>query len=177
MRIRALDRLAVKPHHLLSRGVRESRQDARFGHRGVTLVFENTAHRNAFMPEGAQQQLSRLIVAHDSNRQDVHSEVGKIVDGIRAAARNHRAITVLQDQHGRFARDPRNLAEDEFVGHQVREHGDRELGKRFDDLPQPVVFLNVFCHQYAGLFAPTLDFLTSGPSISRSPPKWHPQRQ
>ena len=93
------------------------------------------------MAESAQQQLSRLVVAHDSNRQDVHSEVGEVVDGIRAAAGNHLAIAVLQNQHGRFARDARNLAEHEFVGDQVREDGDRELGKRFDNLPQSGRFL------------------------------------
>jgi hypothetical protein len=118
----------------LSGGVRESGQDARLGHGGVALVFENAADGNAFVAESAQQQLARLVVADDANRQDVHSQVGEIVDGIGAAARNHLAIAVLQNQHGRFARDARNFAEHELVGDQIGEDGYRELGKGFDDL-------------------------------------------
>src|SRR5208283_5527286 len=87
MRIGAFGGLAVQTHNLLSGGVRESSQDARFGHSSVALVFQDAAHRNAFVTESSEQQLPRLVVAHDPNRQHVDSEVGKIVDGIRAAAR------------------------------------------------------------------------------------------
>ena len=47
---------------------------------------------------------------------------------------------MLENQDGRFARNPGNLSEDKFVGHQVAEHGDRDFGKGFDDLPQPLGF-------------------------------------
>jgi len=72
--------------------------------------------------------------ANDAYRQDVHSEVGEVVDGIRASARNDLAVAMLQDEHGRFARDARNLAEHELVGYQIRKNRNGELGKRFDDL-------------------------------------------
>jgi len=114
-----------------------------------------------------RQQLSRLVVTHDPDRQDVHSEVGKVADRIGAAAGDDLAIAVLQNQHGRFARDARYLAEDKLIGDQICEDGYRELGERFDDLPQAAVFFNMLCHQYAGSqyagsSGATQDFLTSG---------------
>ena len=48
---------------------------------------------------------------------------------------------MFQDQDRRFARNAGNLTENKFVGHQVAEHGDRDFGKGFDDLPQPLAFL------------------------------------
>ena len=80
----------------------------------------------------------------------VHSEVGKVADRVGAAAGDDLAIAVLQNQHGRFARDARYLAEHKLVGDQIGEDGYGQLGKRFDDLPQAVVFFNMLCHQYAG---------------------------
>ena len=81
-----------------------------------------------------QEQASGLVVAHDSDRQNVHSQVGKIVDGIRSAAGQDRALAMLQDQHRSFARHARDFAEDEFVGHKIAEHSDgdlRETPRRF----------------------------------------------
>ena len=66
MRIGAFAGLAVQAHDLLSGGVRESGQDARLGHGGVALVFENSADRDALVAEGAQQHLARFVVAHDA---------------------------------------------------------------------------------------------------------------
>ena len=54
---------------------------------------------------------------------------------------------MLQNQHGRFARDARNFAEHELVSDQIGERSYCELGKRFDDLSQAVVFFNVLSHQ------------------------------
>ena len=102
------------------------------------------------MAESAQQQLSRLVVTHDPNRQDVDSEVGKVADRIGAAAGNDLAIAVLQNQHWRFARDARYFAEHELIGDKICEDGYRQLGKRFNDLSQAVIFFNMFGHQYAG---------------------------
>src|ERR1700686_4310504 len=55
MAIGAFTGFAVKAHDLLSGGVRESGQDARFGHGGVTLVLQNPANRNTFVAESAKQ--------------------------------------------------------------------------------------------------------------------------
>jgi hypothetical protein len=99
--------------------------------------------------EGAQQQLAGFVVADHANRQDVHSQVGEIVDGVGAAAWDYFAVAVPQDQHGRFARDAGDFSEHELVGDQIREDGDRELGKGFDDLSQAqaAVVFTMFCHR------------------------------
>ena len=41
-------RFAVHPHHLLARGVRHSCENARLGHRGIALVFQDAADREFF---------------------------------------------------------------------------------------------------------------------------------
>ena len=102
--------------------MRESGEDARFGHGGVTLIFENSADWDALVAEGAEQKLAGLIVTDDADRQDVHSEIGEVVDGIATAAGNDLAVVMLQNQDGGFARDTRNFAEHELVGNQVGEH-------------------------------------------------------
>ena len=99
----SLRRLAVKPHDLLPGGVRKASQDARLRHRGITPVFQNSAHRNAFVPEGAQQKFPRFVLAHDSDRQHIDAEVGKVVDRVRSAARHNFSVAMFQDKHGRFA--------------------------------------------------------------------------
>src|SRR5258706_2338311 len=96
---------AVKAHDLLSGGMRESGEDARLGHGGVALVFQNSADRDVLVAEGAQQQLSRLIVTNDAKPPDVHSEGRKDGEPLGAAARDDVAITVLQNLHSRIVRD------------------------------------------------------------------------
>ena len=53
---------------------------------------------------------------------------------------------MFKNQDGRFALDTGNLSENEFVSHQVAENRDRDFGKVFDDLPQPLGFFEVLAH-------------------------------
>ncbi len=85
MRIRTFGWFAVNTNHLLSGGVRKSGEDARLGHRCVTLVFGDTTHRNAFVAKSAQQQFARFVIADDSDRQDVDSEIGEVINGVGTA--------------------------------------------------------------------------------------------
>ena len=88
------------------------------------------------MAECLKQHASRLIITDDSHRQNVDAQIREIVDCVRAAAGNDAAFAMLQDQDRSLARDPRDLAKNEFVGHQIAEDSDRHLWERFDDLPQ-----------------------------------------
>jgi len=58
-----------------------------------------------------------------------YSKIGKIVDGVRPAARNHLAITVLQNQHRRFARNARNFAKHKLISDQIGSTVIESLGK------------------------------------------------
>ena len=129
MRVWALAGLPVHTHHLLPGSVRKSSENARLGHSGVTLVLQHATHRNAFVAEGAEQQPARLVISYDADRQNGYAEVGKVIDGIGAAAGHDFAVAMSQYQHGRLARDAGNLAEDIFVGNEVGEHGYRDLGE------------------------------------------------
>src|ERR1035438_9820537 len=136
---------------LLSRRVRKPGQDAGFGHGGIAFIFQDAADRNAFMTKGAQQHPSGLVVPDHSHRQDIHPEIGQIVDRIRAATGNYFAVMMLQNQNGSLARDPGDFAKYKFVRDQIREHRHGELGKRFNDLAQAqaaVVFrVNMLRHR------------------------------
>ena len=84
--------------------------------------------------EPREQQFARLVVTDYADGEDFHSQRGQVHDGVAAAAGNYGALAVLQDEHRRFARDTRNLAEYEFVGHEVGQYGDGTFGKRPHDL-------------------------------------------
>ena len=101
------------------------------------------------MAKKLQQHPSRLVVTNGADRQHVHSQVGQIVDRVGSAARHHGAFAMLQDQHRSLARHARDFSIHEFVGHQVPQHRDGDLGEGFDNLPQPFDFLQMFRHRIA----------------------------
>ena len=144
--VRRILRLAVHAHHLLARGVRHARENARLRDRGVALVLQHAADRDPLVAKIFQQQPPRFIVAHNAHGQDIHSQIRQVICGVGSAAGHHGAFAVLQDQHRRFARHARNFAEDELVGHQIAQHRDGELGEGFDDLLQAVGFFGMFGH-------------------------------
>src|SRR5580700_2345588 len=160
MRIGSLAGLAIKAYHLLTGSVRESGEDARFGHGGVTLVFENSADGNALVAKGAEKKLTGLIVTDDADGKHVDSEIGEVVDGIAAAAGDDLAVVMLENQDGSFAGDARNFAEHELVGNQVGEHSHGQLGERLDEFLETVVFF-MFAHSIMATRC-NQDFLTSG---------------
>ena len=71
----------------------------------------------------------------------------RFITALAAAAGNNGALAMLQDEHRRFARDARDLAEDEFVGDQIGQDGDRYVGKRLDDLLPAFRVFQVFGHE------------------------------
>src|SRR6185369_17004810 len=97
-------RFTVYTHHLLPPRMRHASQNACLGDGGVAFVFQHTAHGNSFVAKSFNEQTSGLVIPDDSNRKHVHSEISKIVYGIRAAARSDRPFTVLQNQDRSFAR-------------------------------------------------------------------------
>ena len=99
-------RFAVDAHYLLTPGVRHSRENSGFGDSGKVLVFKDAGDRNAFVAKTAEQQASGLVVANNADRKNVHAEIGKVVDRIGSAARDHRTFAVTEDEHGGFARNP-----------------------------------------------------------------------
>src|ERR1700690_1617676 len=100
---------------------------------------------------------------------------------------------MFQDEQGGFARNPGDLSENELVGYQVAEHGDRDFRKVFHDLPEPLGFFEVLAHLYVvspycrgrdalGISGgtpalyDTIDFLTPGVFAPQSRQAWYPQR-
>jgi len=68
------------------------------------------------------------------------------MDCVRAAPRKHAALAVLEDKDRGFPRNPGDLAENEFVGHQIAKHSDRDVGKGFDNPPQPLGLFEMLAH-------------------------------
>ena len=56
-----------------------------------------------------------------------HAQRSQVHDGVAAAAGNDGTFAMLQDEHRRLARDARNFAKNEFVGHQIGQHGDGDV--------------------------------------------------
>ena len=89
--------LAINAYNLLARRVGHACENARLGHGRVTLVLENSAHGDVFMPESFDEQPARLVVSYDADREHVHIEVREIIDRVRAA---HRARPCVRDVSG-----------------------------------------------------------------------------
>src|ERR1700688_1038157 len=141
----------IDTHNLLPRSMRHARQNAGFSDGGVTFIFQNAAYRDVFMTKTFQEQAASLIVAHHSHRQNIDAQVRKIIDRVGPSARHEAALPMLQDQHRRFSRDARDFPKNEFVGHQVADHGDGDLGKGLNNLFQPLLFFGMFRHLDAEL--------------------------
>jgi hypothetical protein len=96
-------RFAIDTHDLLTPGMGHSGKNACLSNGGVIFVFENSRHRNLLVTEGTQQKPAGIVIANDSDGQDVDSKVCQVIRGIGAATRNDRAIAVAENQHRRFA--------------------------------------------------------------------------
>src|SRR5205085_8581668 len=95
------------------------RQDARLAHGLIIAQLDDPADRDAPTPEGVQQLAAGGVITYDPYRQHSHAEVGEIANGVATAARDDVALAVLEDEHWRLARNPRNLAKDELISHQI----------------------------------------------------------
>src|ERR1051326_2510471 len=91
-----------------------------------------------FLPEGVQQHASGFVVTNDANGKYGYAEISQVIDGIAGAAGHHAALAMTQDQYRRFTRDARDFTVDEFIGNQVSQHRDAELGKLLNDPNQLV---------------------------------------
>ena len=98
------------------------------------------------MTEIPQQEPTSFVVAHDTDRENVDSKIGKIVGGIGCAARQDSAVAVFQDQYRRFARHARDFAKYKLVGHEVAQHRYRDVGEVLDDFFEPLGFFGVLRH-------------------------------
>ena len=169
MRIRSRFRFAIDAHYLLTGGVRHPRKNTRLGHRRLILVPQDAAHSNVLVPESLQQESPGFVFAHDANREDIHFEVGEVIDGVRASARNDGALAMFQYEHRCFPGNTGDFAVYELIGYQVRQHGHGDLRKNIENLFEPLAFFGMPDH-------PGNDSLMPGSSARRWSAKWYPRR-
>jgi len=98
------------------------------------------------VPKTFAAKASRLVVSGYAYGEDVVAEVSEILDGVRSASGEDCSVAVLQDEHGSFAGDTRDFAEDEFVGDQISEDRDGYLGEGVNDLAKAVGFFGMLGH-------------------------------
>src|SRR6476646_677720 len=98
------------------------------------------------LAECMQQHAASFVVADDAHGKDSHTQIGQVVNSVAGAAGDHRAVTMAQDEHWRFTGDARNFAIDKFVGNQVTQDGDAELGKLLNDFDKAVGRFLGFLH-------------------------------
>src|SRR5439155_6879005 len=113
----------IQSYYLLSPCVRHATEDARFGDGGIVLVAQDPGDRNPLMTEASQQQSAGLVVADNSNRQNVDAQVCQIVHRVGAAAGNNCAFAMSKNEDWGLTRDAGYFAEYEFVGDHIAEHG------------------------------------------------------
>jgi hypothetical protein len=99
----------------------------------MRLQLEDAAGRDTFLLELLHQQAPRLVVANDAHWLYRHAKVGKVHHGVAAAPGYHLPFSMLQDEHRRLPRYPRNLAIDELIRHQVAQHRYSDILERLYD--------------------------------------------
>ncbi len=114
--------------------MRHAGENASLGCRGVALQALDAADGNFLLVKFFQQKAAGLIIANNPNRQNADAERSQVHHCIGAAAGHHGSLATLQDQHWRLAGDASDFAKDKFVGHQIGQHGDRDLRKLPDNL-------------------------------------------
>jgi hypothetical protein len=100
----------------------------------VSLIFQNARDWNLFVAKGAQQKPASIVVANDSDRQDVNTQISEVIRGIRATTGNNRAFAMAKDEHWGLARHARDFTDHEFIRNHVAQYRDCEPRKRLDDL-------------------------------------------
>ena len=101
------------------------------GVRRARRAHERRADRHARC-SAPQQPAAGLVAADDADQSRAAAERRDVVGGVAAAARHDLGRVVLEDQHRRLARDARDAAVDELVGHDVADDGDRPAPQRVD---------------------------------------------
>ena len=91
-------------------------------------------------PDGLTRRGNALATARPASSRpdqavevDLAAERGDVVRRVAAAARHDRRRVVAEDQHGRLARHPRDLARQELVGDHVADDRDAALPERVDE--------------------------------------------
>ena len=134
---RRQDGRPVHAHHLLSRGVDASGQDARLHRRRVAGCHDHVARRDPLRPQEAPQVASVGVAAEDSERQRHPAESPDVVDRVRPAPEADVGRVVLEDEHGRLAAHPLHAPVDELVGHEIRHHQHAPTAEGSHQLEKP----------------------------------------
>src|SRR5207244_7179754 len=100
-------------HYLLPRGTRHAGKNTSLSGRGVSLVFQHAAHWDVLTTKIFEQEPPRFIVSKHAHGQDVHAQIGEIINRVGAATRHHRPLPVLENQYRSFSWDPGSFSEHE----------------------------------------------------------------
>jgi len=84
----------------------------------------------------SDQRVSRGVIAHRRDGQDARTERREIIGGVGSAAGNNLSFAMFDDQDRRFARDARDFAILELIGHEITEENDRFRSEPLDALAE-----------------------------------------
>ena len=84
----------------------------------------------------SDQRISGGIIAYSGDGQNARAERREVVGGVGSAAGNNLSFAMLEDQDGCFARDARDFAILEFIGHEITEENDSFRGELLDALAE-----------------------------------------
>src|SRR5260370_25112995 len=126
----------VDAQNLLSYGMRPASEKAAFGWRRPALHAENAGDIDSLTAKMSDQRISRGVIANSADGQDSRAERREVVGGVGAAARHNLSFAMFEDQDRRLARDTRDFAILEFIGHEITEENDRFRGELLDALAE-----------------------------------------
>ncbi len=126
----------IDADHLLPCRVRAAGKDAGLHRRAVAGRADQV--RAVDPPvERAEQAAVAVAAADEAGEARLAAKGGDVAGGVRRPARDDRVARVVEDQHGRFARDARRVAVEEAVADDVADHRDAVAAEPSGQIDQP----------------------------------------
>jgi len=114
----------VDTHDLLAACVHTTGENSALAWRAHVGIAADRPTRDTRVLEVLEQGSSRLVAADDADRQGARAEGTQVGHRVSSSTRDDDRLAVDQDRHRRLAGDPRDVAVDKLVGHEIAEDRD-----------------------------------------------------
>src|SRR5688572_18520169 len=135
-RLRGARALPVDPHDLLFHRMDAAGEDARLDGRRHLLRACKIEPYTALL-QRFHQPIARIVAPRRAGKRDLAAKRRDIRRRVARAARNDHGVVVLEDEHRRLARTPREPAVDELVGDEIADDEHAGAPETIDERQQP----------------------------------------
>src|SRR5712692_8034767 len=129
-------RFVVDAQNLLPHGVRPAGEKAAFGRRPPAFHAQNARNIDSLAAELSDKHVSSSVITDSGDGQNARAERREVIGSIGSSTRNNPSFAMFEDQDWGFARDARDFAVLEFIGHEIAKENDCFRAELFDALTE-----------------------------------------